>query len=313
MLIFYDAISRRASAGIFLFRKKERGKRMSKVFLCAMLLAMSVIFSGGAEAAAREKALVVVSFGTTFKETRELDVEGVEKALAAAFPDREFRRAFTSKIVMKRLWDNDGIKVDDLEAVLAKLLKEGYKDILIQPTHLTPGEEIANKVLPAVAKFQGKFARMAVGKPLLTDGRDFPLAARALEASLPALDKNEVVVFMGHGSPNRPNPAYKSLQDSFDKLGVPAVIGVVEETDHPNYEDMLAVLQGRKVQSVLLLPLMLVAGDHANNDMAGEEEDSWANLLKKEGYNVRHELKGIGRLAAIQDIYVLHALEALNS
>ncbi len=276
-----------------------------------MLLMFAGIMTVGSQnvfAATKEKALVVVSFGTTFKETRELDIESLEKSLAAAFPDRDFKRAFTAKIVMKRLFEKDAIKVYDLATVLEKLYKEGYKDVLVQPTHLTPGEEIANKVMPAIKAYQNKFAKLSLGTPLLTDKNDFPLVVKALETTMPKLLDDEIVVFMGHGSPNIINPAYKSLEDSFKKHGFPALIGVVEETDELNFGVMLKKLKESKAKKVLLMPLMLVAGDHAHNDMVGNEADSWINLLKKEGYEVRFEIRGIGRNIAIQNIYIMHAL-----
>lgn len=285
-----------------------------KKLLAYLVLAVAGFFILGGEtalAANDKKALVVVSFGTTFEESRTLDVEAVENALQKAFPDRDFKRAFTSKIVMKRMLENEGIAVDDLETVLAKLEKAGYNDVLIQSTHLTPGEEYANKIMTMVHNFKGKFAKLAVGRPLMADDKDYNLVAIALQTRMPVLAKDEMVVFMGHGSPRMHNPSYNMLENTFKKLGIPAIIGVVEETDHPNFEDMLAELKAKKVKKVVLIPLMLVCGDHANNDMAGDEEDSWLNMLKQEGYQVRYQLDGIGRNIAIQNIYVMHAMEAV--
>jgi len=288
---------------------------MQKILICCLLMTLGLFTLTAAPidaAAKKDKALVVVSFGTTFPETREKDLEAVENALAQAFPDREFKRAFTAKIVMQRLLENDGIKVDDLETVLNNLAKEGYKDVLIQPTHLTYGEEYAKKIMTTVHNYKDKFAKLSVGRPLLADEKDYELVAMALQTQIPQLANDEIVVFMGHGSPRQHNPAYNILEMNFKKFGIPAIIGVVEEDDHPNFEDMLAQLKQTKAKKVLLMPLMLVSGDHANNDMAGEEEDSWLNLLKAEGYQVRYDLSGLGRNIAIQNIYVLHALSALS-
>ena len=283
-----------------------------KLFIMAMLSVLGFTLLGTQTVDAASKALVVVSFGSTFKETREADIGGIEKALIAAFPDREFRRAFTSKIVMKRLLENDNIKVDDLETTLEKLQKEGYKDILIQPTHLLPGEEIDNKVIPVINKYKNKFTKVSFGKPLLSAKEDLAQVAKALETTMPQLAKDEMVVYMGHGSPNRINFSYTALEETFQKLNIPAIIGVVEENDYPNYEDMLSTLKKSGAKKVFLMPLMIVAGDHANNDMAGDEDDSWSSMLKKEGFEVRFALKGIGKNTAIQSIYVYHALEALT-
>lgn len=287
---------------------------MQKFIICCVLMTLglfTITTNHTAAAAKKDKALVVVSFGTTFPETRELDLEAVENALAKAFPDRDFNRAFTAKIVMQRIFDNDGLKVEDLDKVLNNLSKQGYKDVLIQPTHLTYGEEYSKKIMATVHNHKNQFAKLAVGRPLLADEKDYELVARALETQIPQLASDEIVVFMGHGSPRQHNPAYNTLEMTIKKLGIPAIVGVVEEDDHPNFEDMLDQLKQTKAKKVLLMPLMLVSGDHANNDMAGEEEDSWLSLLQAEGYQVRYDLSGLGRNIAIQNIYVLHALSAL--
>lgn len=258
-----------------------------------------------------KKALVVVSFGTTFKETREKDLEAVEQALQNVFVDRDFYRAYTSKIVLKRLLENDGIKVSDLRAVLEELKEKNYDDVLIQVTNLLMGEEYSKKVMSVVYDFKYDFKKLNVGRPLLADDFDHNLAVAALATSLPELLPDETVVFVGHGSPNIQNPSYNLLEKRLKAYGIPAVIGVIEENDHPSYEDMLVELKKQGAKKVLLMPLLMVCGDHVNNDIVGEESDSWANLLKEEGYEVRVNISGLGRNKAIQNIFVMHALSAL--
>ena len=292
-----------------------------KTLLCgvmAVVFSVSAVFMTGASVAQAnsKKALVVVSFGTTFEEARQNDIEGIENALKKAFPDREFRRAFTSKIVMKRMLENQGIKVNDLETTLKELKAEGYEDILIQPTHLIHGEEYEGKVLGTVSKFEKEFAKVSVGKPLMTDEKDYAIVATALATQFPALEKDEAVIFMGHGSPRDNNKSfgntYKTLQAAFDAEKMSVLIGVVEEVDHPNFEDMYAMFKERGYKSAVFMPLMVVSGDHANNDMAGDEEDSWKSMIEKDGYKTKVRFGGIGRNVAIQAIYVEHALEALK-
>lgn len=292
-----------------------------KTLLCgvmAAVFAVSAVFMTGTSVAQAnsKKALVVVSFGTTFEEARQNDIEGIENALKKAFPDREFRRAFTSKIVMKRMLENQGIKVNDLETTLKELKAQGYEDILIQPTHLIHGEEYEGKVLGTVSKFEKDFAKVSVGKPLMTDEKDYAIVAAALATQFPALEKDEAVIFMGHGSPRDNNKSfgntYKTLQAAFDAEKMPVVIGVVEEVDHPNFEDMYAMFKERGYKSAVFMPLMVVSGDHANNDMAGSEDDSWKSMIEKDGYKTNVQFGGIGRNVAIQAIYVEHALEALK-
>lgn len=277
---------------------------------------LSFTMSASAQAAPTKKALVVASFGTTFPDTLKNDIEGIENALKKAFPDRDFYRVFTSNIVKKRIAERDGIVIDDLKTTLDKLAAQGYTDVLVQTTLLTPAEEYNNKILPVIKEYQTNktFQKLVIGKPLLTEDKDFNLVAKALTTQMPKnLNSDQSVVFMGHGSPHMHNVAYDKLQAAFDKLNIPAVIGVVEEDDHPNFEDMQATIAKRKIKEVILMPLMVVAGDHANNDMAGDEDDSWKNLLSADGYKVSVVLGGLGRNSEIQKIYVAHAKQALKN
>lgn len=294
-----------------------------KQFLCTLLVvaftvsAVLATHHSVASASAAKKAIVVVSFGTTFDDARKACIESVENEIKAAFPDYEVRRAFTSRIVMKRLADR-GIYADTLEQALDKLKAEGYTDVVIQSTHLTPGEEYDKKIIAPVKTYENSFQSIKIGRPVLmndgTNGQadDFSIAVKALKTQLPKVQKGQEIVFMGHGSPHQHNPAYQALQDKFDAAKLPVTIGVVEETDHPNFEDVVARLAAKKsVKSVLLMPLMLVAGDHANNDMAGDEDDSWKNLLKAEGYQVDTYVHGLGENQEIQKIYVQHVRDAI--
>lgn len=289
-------------------------KILCGIVAAAMALTVALSGMGTAAASPLKQALIVVSFGTTFPEARANDIEGIENALKKAFPDRDFQRAFTSKIVMKRMLENQKIAVNDLQTTLDKLKREGYEDILIQPTHLIHGEEYEMKVLTTVKKYQNSFKKIVVGKPLMTDKNDYALVAAALATQFPKLEQGEAVVFMGHGSPRDNNQSfgntYKALQAEFDRQGLPVVVGVVEEVDHPNFEDMYATFKSRGYRSAIFMPLMVVSGDHANNDMAGEDEDSWKSRLEKDGYKTSAQMGGIGRNAAIQALYVSHAIEA---
>jgi sirohydrochlorin cobaltochelatase len=292
----------------------------------AMLLVVAAIVGGVfgqaqavAEPAAK-KAIIVVSFGTTYPEARKESIDALENRVRAAFPEYEVRRAFTSNIVMKVLRERDGIHVDTLEQALIKLKNEGYKEVVVQSTHLTPGEEYEKKIVAVATKYAQSFDRLVIGRPALVyagsagQPNDFAIAVEALKAQMPILQLHDrSVVFMGHGSPHQPNPAYQKLQQEFDTQGVHAVVGVVEETDHPNFEDAVVLLKKRNVKRVILMPLMIVAGDHANNDMAGDEPESWKNLLKKEGFKVADTyLHGLGANEAFQDIYVQHIKDAVN-
>lgn len=215
---------------------------------------------------------------------------------------------------MERLEKNKGIKVNDLPTTLKELKKAGYKDILVQPTHLLHGEEYEHKVLTTVAKFKGDFDRIVVSDPLMVDKNDFAIAASAVATQFPTLGKGDGIVLMGHGSPRDNNKSfgntYKMLQETFDKMGLPVVVGTVEEVDSPNVDEVMEQIKARGYKTVHMFPLMIVAGDHANNDMYGDEEDSWKTMIEAMGIKTIGHLEGIGRNAAVQAIYVQHAVAA---
>lgn len=289
-------------------------KKILQTLLLASMCLFALGFTAASAAPQNTKALVVVSFGTTFDEARTKDIGGIEEALQAAFPNRDFYRAFTSYIVMERLEKNKGITVHDLPTVLAQLKKDGYKDILIQSTHLLHGEEFEQKILPTVKKYQKKFDRVVIGNPLMTDEKDFAIAAAAIATQFPVLQKGEGIVLMGHGSPRDNNKSfgrtYNIMQKCFDDMGLPVVVGVVEEEDSPNVHAAVALVKNRNYQKVHMFPLMLVAGDHAHNDMYSDEEDSWKTKIEALGVETVGHLGGIGRNIAIQNIFVQHAIAA---
>lgn len=263
-----------------------------------------------------KKALIVISFGSTFDETRRLDIGGIETALAAAFPAYDQYRAFTSKIIRERLAKR-GISVDDLETVLRKVQEQGYEEVLLAPTHLLHGEEFEQKILAVREKFSSAFKKISSSRPLMATPEDYRATAGALLAQLPPLKAGEGVIFMGHGTPRANNAAYKStyvkLQEIFDELHAPVLVGTVEDEDAPNFADVLARLAERGYRHVHLQPLMVVAGDHANNDMYGDEEDSWKTRIEALGISTEGHLNGIGRFPAIQELYIRHAREALGA
>lgn len=263
-----------------------------------------------------KKALVVISFGSTFDETRKQDIGGIEAALATAFPQYDQYRAFTSTIIRKRLAAR-GILVDDTETILRKLADAGYEEVILQPTHLLHGEEFEQKILALQEQFLPLFQRIVISKPLIVEPVDYQLAVTALLTQLPPLGEAEGVVFMGHGTPRANNAAhgytYVKLQELFDERQVPVLVGTVEDEDAPNFATILERLQERGYKHVHLYPLMVVAGDHANNDMYGDEPDSWKSQIEALGITTTGHLNGIGRYPTIQALYIQHALQALQN
>ena len=263
----------------------------------------------------RKKALLVISFGSTFDETREKDIGGIESALAAAFPQYDQYRAFTSVFIRKAL-TRRGIKIDDTDTALAKLVAAGYEEVILQPTHLLHGEEFEQRVLALQAKYKNQFKSIIISAPLLCADRDYHLLLAALQALMPALENHEGVVFMGHGTPHADNAAfgttYVKLQQLADEAGLPYVFGTVEDVDTPNLQMVLKRLHSSALTHVHMYPLMVVAGDHAFNDMYSNEESSWKAQIEKLGLRTTGHLYGMGRLKLIQSLYISHVLEAMS-
>jgi len=297
----------------------------AKRFAAALMLLAA--FSLGLATCATTKAspkpaILVVSFGTTFDDSRDITIGAVEKAIADANPDWQVRRAFTSKIIMGILAKR-GVKINDVTQALQQLVKEGVKEVVVQPTLVMSGIEY-DDIVAQVKPFESKFKSIRFGKPLLTSDQDYKDVVKALAdevtntlAANPATKdynaKNSVVVFMGHGtSKESANADYSRIDKVFKDEGYKNYyVATVEGT--PVISDVIKAITPLKVKNVVILPLMVVAGDHANNDMAGDEDGSWKTVLEKAGYNVTPLIQGIGQYPEIQAIYVQHVADAINS
>ena len=291
-------------------------------FLFAVCLGMFSYESKtyAAEATTGKKAILVVSFGTTFQDARKLNIESVESKIKAAFPDYEVRRAFTSRIILKRIAENEGLKIDTEKQALDKLKAEGYSEVIVQPLHMVAGDEY-DKVRRAVDVYaQNKsFGRIVLGRPLIYfSGQeerpdDYLTAIKALQHQFPKMGRNDAVVLIGHGA-HPANAAYAALQSRFKDAGFKNVfINTVEGEGYPSLESVIVKLKEQKIKNVILMPLMLVAGDHANNDIGGEEEDSAKTKLTKEGFKVEAAIQGLGENTMIQDIFVQHVQDIIDN
>ncbi|MDR1702560.1 MAG: sirohydrochlorin cobaltochelatase [Sporomusaceae bacterium] len=266
---------------------------------------------------AGKKAILIVSFGTTFDDARKADIEATENKIKKAYPDYEVRRAFTSRIVMKRLADR-GINIDNEAQALEKLQREGFKEVIVQPLHFQPGSEY-EKITRAVSIFNHKkaFEKITVGRPLLyyfgqeENPDDYAILINALATQFPKLGKNDGIILMGHSGPHPSNAAYAMLQMKLWDSGYKNVF-IITVDGYPYLEDVMPKLKANNIKKVTLMPLMVVAGDHANNDMAGDEEDSYKSQLVKAGYQVETYMRGVGANAAVQNIYVQHAGDAMK-
>jgi sirohydrochlorin cobaltochelatase len=200
--------------------------------------------------------------------------------------------------------------IDKPEEALARMYEEGFSEVIVQPLHLLPGEEFHEKILKNVAPYQDAFEKTAVGLPLLSHVDDYRSVAEALDRQIPALASGEAVVFMGHGTHHPANAAYALLQRVFDDHRFGIYVGTVE--GYPALDEVISLLERDRIRKVILMPLMVVAGDHASNDMAGDGEDSWKTILLARGYEVDIYLHGMGENAGIQELYVQHIKDAMT-
>lgn len=265
------------------------------------------------EADKADAAILVVSFGTSYNDSRDLTIGAIEDAIADAFPEYEVRRAFTSQIIIDKLKERDGLEIDNVAEALDRAEEDGIRELVVQPTHLMDGYEYTDLV-EELSDYVDRFDRILLGTPLLTSDADYDAVIAAVAEHTASYDDGETAVcFMGHGTEADSNAVYASLQEKLTAAGYENYyIGTVEA--EPSLEDVIAALQEKGTYTrVVLEPLMVVAGDHANNDMAGEEEDSWKTVLENEGYEVECVLEGLGQIPAIQELYVEHVQDAIDA
>lgn len=265
------------------------------------------------EVTAGKDVILVVSFGTSYNDNRDATIGAIEEAITAEFQDYEVRRAFTSQIIIDKLKERDGLEIDNVEQALEKLAAEGVRNLVVQPTHLMDGYEYMD-LKEELSEYEDQFGQVVLGAPLLIEDSDFEATAKAIaEATASKDDGKTAICFMGHGTEAASNSVYAKLQTVMADMGYQNYfIGTVEAA--PTVEDLMAALdQAGIYEKVVLQPLMVVAGDHANNDMAGEEEDSWKSQFEAAGYEVECILEGLGQNEAIRQIYVSHTQQAIDS
>ncbi len=280
-----------------------------------------------------EKELLVVSFGTSFNDSRVEDISSVEKALQAAYPDWSVRRAFTAQIIINHVQARDGEKIDNMEQALERAIKNGVKTLVVQPTHLMHGAEY-DELVGVLKQYENQIPNIVVAEPLLGEvgsdasviNDDKQAVAKAVVAdAVKTANMGDVaaaeaggtaLVLMGHGTAHSAKVTYSQMQSQMEALGYNNVfIGTVEgEPEDTSCEAVIEKVAGRKFPKVILRPLMVVAGDHANNDMAGEDEDSWLSMfMDSENFEtVDVQIAGLGRIPEVQEIYVRHTAEAIE-
>ena len=258
-----------------------------------------------------EKELLVVSFGTSYNDSRRLTIGGIENRLEKDFPEWSVRRGFTSQIIIDHVLKRDNVKIDNVKEALDRAIDNGVKTLLVQPTHLMHGFEYTDLV-DELAEYADAFDKVIVGEPLLNSDEDFSAVADIItEATKEYDDGKTAVCFMGHGTEADSNEVYARMQEVLlDKGFENYYVGTVEA--EPSVEDVLEAVQQGGYERVVLRPLMIVAGDHANNDMAGDDEDSWKSIFEGAGYEVVCVVEGLGQLEGIQELFSQHVQDALS-
>ena len=279
-----------------------------------------------------EKELLVVSFGTSFNDSRVADIKSIEDALQAANPDWSVRRAFTAQIIINHIQARDGEKIDNMEQALERAVANGVKQLVVQPTHLMHGAEY-DEMCAAIDKVRDKFESVEIAEPMLGEvgsdatviNTDKEAVAKAVvaaalsesgyESTAAAKEAGVAYVLMGHGTAHVAKVTYSQMAAQMDKLGYENVfIGTVEgEPEDTSCEAVIAAVKEAGYTTVVLRPLMVVAGDHANNDMAGADEDSWKTMFEAAGFTVNCQISGLGRIADVQALYVAHTKAAIDA
>lgn len=280
-----------------------------------------------------ENELLVVSFGTSFNDSRTEDIGGIEKALQKAYPDWSVRRAFTAQIIINHVQARDGEKIDNMDQALQRAVDNGVKNLIVQPTHLMHGAEY-DELSEAVASYSDKFESVSIAEPLLGEvgsaddsvNSDKEAVAKAVTAEAvktagyesldAAKEDGTAFVFMGHGTSHTAKISYSQMQNQMNALGYDNVfIGTVEgEPEDTACEAVIEKIQEAGYKKVVLRPLMVVAGDHANNDMAGDDDDSWKSQFEASGVfdSIETQIAGLGQIPVIQDLYVSHTHAAME-
>lgn len=261
----------------------------------------------------KKKSILVVSFGTSYNDSRERNIDAIEQTIAAAFPEYEVRRAFTSQVIIDKLKKRDHIGIDNVKEALEHALEDGITELIVQPTHLMDGLEYM-ELAETVEEYRNRFKQLDIGDPLLTTEEDFDQVIDAITDATVQYDDGETAIcFMGHGTEAGANQVYTRLQKKlWQRNYINYYVATVEAS--PSITDLIHMVKtGGDYKTAVLRPLMVVAGDHANNDMAGAEEESWKCLMEEAGYKVKCIVEGLGELADIRRLYTAHVRNIINT
>jgi sirohydrochlorin cobaltochelatase len=256
-----------------------------------------------------KKAIVVVSFGTSHKDTRKKTIEAIEQGIAKAYNDYQVFRAFTSKAIIKKIKECENLTVLTVKDTMERLVEDGYTDVIIQPTHVINGIENEN-MLKDLNAYLDRFHSLHIGKPLLSDTQDYKQLVNCIIEENQVIEE-EAILLMGHGTSHHGNAVYPAVDYTFRAEGYSKVYMATVE-GYPTLEDAMRLMEKNTYKKVVLIPFMIVAGDHAKNDMAGDKEDSWKSILERAGYEVECKMQGLGELEVVQEMFIRHVKEAME-
>lgn len=287
------------------------------IFVIVFILCLSVFFGCDEfieNKNNKKKIIIVVSFGSSYEQTRKKTIEAIENKIINRFYDYKVKRAFTSQVIIDKLHKRDNIKIDNVNQAMKNLIdiRSDVEEIIIQPTHIINGFEY-EEMIETVKQFESKFKLINYGKPLLSDNEDYKqLVEILLSESRKYNKKNTAIVFVGHGTKHNANFVYIKLDKFFkDKSYLNYFVGTIES--NPSLNDIIKQIDKLDVNEIVLFPLMIVSGDHVINDISSDEKGSWKNSFESKGYKVKCILKGLGEYSQIQDMFVKHIENAKSS
>lgn len=271
------------------------------------------------------KAILVVSFGTSYEDARKATIERIENDIIAAFPEYRIYRAWTSRMILSILKKRDQIIIPNVCEAMEQMIDDGITEVIVQPTHILDG--IENHIMKdEVLSYKNYFQSISFGSPLLSGQKDAETIVHAIGKRFEYLDKNTALVLMGHGTPHQVNAVYEELDQLFKDMGYPHIfLGTVEAS--PSVQELIQEISNYgisaqsfdstsndlSIEKVVLAPFMIVAGDHAHNDMAGDHPESWASRFQSAGYEAESILKGLGAYQKIRELFVEHVQNAINN
>ena len=273
----------------------------------------AVSSDAGATSAEPKRAIVVTSFGTSYATSRHVTIGAIEADIREAFPDYIVRRAFTAQIIIDHVEKDTGRHIDNFEEAMDKLVAEGVKEVVVQPTHLMDGFEYTD-IKNSLEDYASKFDKTALGAPLLATDEDQVAVAKAIKEDMERYEDDQTAIcLMGHGTEAESNTIYATMQKVFQDLGYDNYfVATVEAT--PTFDDVAKAAKDAGYTKAVLRPLMVVAGDHANNDMADTNDpESFASVMTAAGFEVTSVIEGLGQIASIDEIYVAHTQDAIDS